>query len=343
MKRFLISITIFAIVVSVISLFAVSPTAQAQRSTPTTVSSPTPRPTSTTSVSPTPISTTAPDTGGGKHSSSKTPATPPPQGTVWGYVIDYSNSGAPEGGVPVVIDGGGWKAETVSDSNGFYKFAGLGSGEAQLRLKLSSDAHPVNKNWRIHTGDASLAATNLGFYWGDTPPLPVVTTMKMDTVAAGKSTSLTVVVKNQSGGDAHNLRLTTSLPPELSTNKAAASSNATAESDKHTVTTQLENLPNGGKLTLVIDATAADALPDAPLAINVSLVYDEQLTPQRFSVALQPGDTNSDNAVNSEAIIPETGGAKAPVPYSSTPIVVLSALFILGLGYAGFRTVSRRT
>ncbi len=331
MKRFLILVTLFAIVASSISLFAASSTSLAQRPTPTNIVSPTP-------------TKTGGDTGSSKHTSGKSPFVPPQEGAVWGYVIDYSGGGAPQAGVAVVLDGGGWSAETVTDSNGFYQFAGLGSGEATLRLKLPPEAHPVNQNWRIHTGSANPQATNLGFYWGDTPPLPVVATVKTKnaTVAAGKSTSLTVVIKNQSGGDAHNLLLTASLPPELTASSITAPSGIETDTAEHSATILMASLQNGETATFTLDVTAADTLSDTPLTVDVSLVYDEQLTPQQVSVALQPNESKMGTAANTESIIPETGGAQENTS-PAMPIVVISALFVLGLAYAGLRGFVRRS
>ncbi len=318
MKRFSILVILFAVTASAISLLAVPPTSLAQRPTPTNIVSPTP----TKSVE------------SHKSTSSKSSFMPPQEGAVWGYVIDYSNSGAPQAGVPVVLDGGGWSAETVSDSNGFYQFAGLGSGEARLRLKLPPDAHPVNQDWRIHTGSASPQATNLGFYWGENPPLPVVMT------ADAKKGSLTVTVKNQSGGDAHNLLVTVSLPPELSAAKISAPDGAEADAADHSATALLNTLPNGEQATFTVEVTADAA--DNTSAAEVSLVYDEQLTPQQISVELQPGKTGT-AASGTEAVIPETGGAgENNLPSTAMPIAVLATLFVLGLAYAGIRGFARR-
>ena len=333
MKRFLTSVTLFAIIASVISLFAASPTSQAQRPTPTTIVSPTP----TADVSPTP------NTGASSHPASKKDSAPPQEGAVWGYVIDYSNGGAPQAGVSVVLDGGGWSAETVSDSNGFYKFAGLGSGEARLRLKLPPEAHAVNENWRIHTGSASQQATNLGFYWGDTPPLPVIASAEASKVAAGQTASLKVTVKNQSGGDAHNLLVTVSLPPELTAANPQPANDGTVDIADHRVTIQLDALPDGEKATFTVAANAADTLPDALSAVDVSLVYDEQLTPQQISVNLQPGNAGTGTTAT-ESVIPETGGAQNnTTPATTVPIAILAVLFVIGLAYAGIRGFSRRS
>lgn len=337
MKRFLISVTLFAIIASVISLFAASPASLAQRPTPTNIISPTPTPaaTATTGAASTPDGTSS-------HHASKKEASPPQEGTVWGYVIDYSNGGAPQAGVPVVLDGGGWSTETVSDSNGFYKFAGLGSGEARLQLKLPPEAHPVNQDWPVHTGSADTPATNLGFYWGDdTPPLPVIASAEASKVAAGQAASLKITVKNQSGGDAHNLLVTVSLPPELTAADTQPANDGTTNIADHRVTIQLDALPDGENATFTVAANATDTLPDA-LSAEVSLVYDEQLTPQQLSVNLQPGHLDANTAANAKSVIPETGGTPENTLPVALPIAILSILFITGLVYAGIRGFSHR-
>ena len=64
--------------------------------------------------------------GGGNGNDGGTPI--PPKARIFGFVYDYSNA-AYQSGVTVVIDGGGWQVETVTDSNGYYEIGNLGIGK----------------------------------------------------------------------------------------------------------------------------------------------------------------------------------------------------------------------
>ena len=114
------------------------------------------------------------DNGGGEKGEDEDSSTPvPPGATVSGFVYNYSDM-APGGGVKVIIDGGGWRAETISEENGYYRFGNLGSGAGILNLELPPGVHPVVFNWpvRLHSGES--LQLNLGYYWGDEPDMPLL-------------------------------------------------------------------------------------------------------------------------------------------------------------------------
>ncbi len=324
MKRIPLSIFIIAILLIAASMLMSTPTAQAQRPTPTTI------PTAT----PTPAATSAPAT-------VSQPVVAPKTGVVSGYVVDYTGGGAPQAGIPVVLDGGGWSLEAMSDSNGFFQFMGLGDGTARLRLKLPPDAHPVNEDWQVNTAGETV---NMGFRWGDAP-LPVVLMIDSTemTARAGEATSFSVMVKNQSGGEATNITLKVVLPDGVTPTTAEAST-GTAEVSENTVLGTIDTLPTGETATFTIAATAGDGLGDTTLTGEVTLMYDQQYSPQRLAVTWQPASGSAGTAATdgANALIPTTGD-DTDMSTNVLPLILLSLAFIVGLGYAGMRTMTRRT
>lgn len=315
---------IITILLITASMLTSAPTAQAQRPTPTTI------PTATPTLAATSAAVTV-----------SQPVAAPKTGVVSGYVVDYTTAGAPQAGIPVILDGGGWSLEAVSDSNGFFQFMGLGDGTARLRLKLPPDAHPVNEDWQVNTAGETV---NMGFRWGDAP-LPVVLMMDATemTAHAGEATSFSVTVKNQSGGEATNITLKVILPDGI-TPTAADASTGTVDVSENTVLGTIDTLPTGETATFTIAATTADSFGDAPLSADVNLVYDQQYSPQRLAVTWQPpsGSAGSTATDGASALIPTTGD-DTDISTNVLPLVLLSLVFIVGLGYAGMRTIARRT
>ena len=168
----------------------------------------------------TPIPTNPPASGG-SHKDNSTPAPTPMTGVVQGYVYNYSDAAyAPN--ITVVLDGGGWQAQTVTTSDGYYVFAGLGSSPAVLQLRLPPQAHSVMPDYPVHTGSSDPGDTNAGFYWGENPPIPVILTVEEESIAAapGSPFNLAVNVKNQSGGEANSGEIDIQLPDEMTALKA---------------------------------------------------------------------------------------------------------------------------
>ncbi len=276
---------------------------------------------------------------------SKAPAEPAKTGIVHGYVIDYSNSGAPQGGVPVILSGGGWSIETVSDSNGYFQFMGLGEGKGSLSLKLPSDAHPVNPDWMIETGLENPEHTNVGFYWGETPPVPVLLS------AEENADTLNVKIANQSGGDANNLAVSVMLPAGVNV-KNASSKLGSIENTDDGVIFLLDTLPTDEIANIVV-AIEADGTQTDDTA-SVTFTYNEQLTPQKIILSTgkvapqgdanvktteseaQPAKTDTDT----ETLIPDTGHDRS-LPQSTLPILILSIVFIIGLSIAGVKAFKR--
>ena len=322
MKRLFTIITELTLGLLLISVLFQPQTIDAQRPDPPTA---------------TPMPTTAPV--------NKAPAVPAKVGVAHGYVIDYSNSGAPQGGVPVILSGQGWQAETVSDSNGYFQFLGLGDGEGALNLKLPPEAHPVNANWMVDTGIENPEPTNIGFYWGETPPLPVLLSTEAN------ADSLTLKIANQSGGDANNIALAVSLPTGV-TAKNASSKLGSIENNDNSVLFSLDTLPTGETVTLVLalqtDGTQTDNTASA------ALTYNEQLTSQNLILSVGNVSSQKDADVkatesetqptaktdDTEAFIPDTGHDRS-LPQSTLPVLILSIVFIIGLGIAGVKAFKR--
>jgi len=278
---------------------------------------------------------------------------------VQGFVYNYSNGLAPEAGIPVVLDGGGWQAETVTDSNGFYRFAGLGNGPARLSLRLPPGAHEVAPRWPINTGEAASTNTNLGIYWGDDPLLPV--TLSLDAPdgvdGAGQPFELVVTIHNRSGGDATNIVAKVNLPPGFTALEAAADPGE-AETDSQTAQMTLDSLPTDQTATLTMQAQFGGANPPAEgTEAEALLTYLEQPVVQRVALSLSVGEMKTAAATPTaaevaaqttaatpqatpESLIPTTGGGG--IASNAWPSIILSLLFLAGLGVAGFRAFQRK-
>jgi len=353
MKR---SILVFVIIgMFVVSLGVLMPAqpSLAQRDTPTPATTDTPAPRDT----PTPISTNTPvpSGGGGGDAGSSKPAPTPQNGNVWGYVVDYSNGAAPQAGIAVVLDGGGWQAEAVTDSNGYYAFAGLGAGWAKMSLRLPPGTHQVMPDWPVYTGAESSGQTDLGYYWGDVPPLPVL--LSADMGGPDDGLTLTFSVKNRSGGMASNAMLAVNLPDGATAAGVKVSQGSVADADGQ-IQGRFGDIAAGQTATLVMMLqTVSTAEGETPVAAAM-LNYDEQITAQRLAVNLSltasespatapaAAQTETTTATqvttDTESLIPTTGGQQNAPPASNRIVIALSLLFIVGLGAAGIRAFGQR-
>lgn len=271
---FLLVIGLFALTgLSAFSLgsFMTTPISQAQQ--------PTPRPTATNVGA----GVSARDDNG--------EAGPPPLvGGVQGFVYNYSAGGAPQPGIIVVLDGGGWQAETLTDSNGFYQFAGLGSGKGTLNLRLPAGAHQVMPDWPVYTSKPEPGGTNLGFYWGDTPPLPVLLSVTpTDSLApANQEFTLRINVHNQSGGVAFEGIIDLQLPAALEATEATVT-RGQVDFSEHRLWGLLGELPNGETATLTVKVVFDEPTFPQNLTAKAIFNYREQLTPQlvRFNITAE--------------------------------------------------------
>lgn len=280
----------------VLGWFAEPPVSQAQQPVPTL------RPTAT-------------NVGGGSSGSSSRDDTPAPGqvGQISGVVYNFSAGGAPEPGLTVVLDGGGWQAEAVTDSNGYYQFAGLGASKAVLNLRLPPTAHALMPDWPVFTANTRGETTNLGFYWGDTPPLPVLMSVSPATIQApvNQTFRFQVSALNQSGADASDVLIDVRLPSGIVAVEATTT-HGLIDFSEHRIWGQLGTLPNGQTGVLTINARfALDSVPQNEQA-RITLTYDEQLTAQ----VVEPGFIAV--AAQSQAVEPATA-ARSTTETSDTP------------------------
>lgn len=240
-------------------------------------------------------------------------------GMVHGYVLDYSNGAAPQAGIPVILDGGGWQAEALTNSEGYYRFAGLGAGSATLELKLPAGTQAAAPHWKVLTGNPQPAYTNLGFYWGDANSLPVVLSAQMDSADAAQ---LIISVKNQSGGQASGVQVDLTIPEEVLVVSAAGSAGS-VDSSGHQVWAELGDLPTGQTATVTVKlAFATNATAWA------KLVYREQLTPLQFAlnlIAPPPSGVKAEVAAQSRSAGTQEVAAATVAPAESKEAVVATA------------------
>ena len=300
-----------------------------------------------------------PPKGGGGGEGDKEAGTPMPPGmTVSGYVYDYSNR-MRQPGIPVILDGGGWRAETVSDSNGLYQFFNLGAGSAVLNLRLPPDAHPAAPDWPVSLSGVNVHV-DLGYYWGDNPPLPVLLS------GALQDSSLVVQVENRTGEKTTGGLVDVRLPTDMKALPGVQLSQGTLDYSEHRLRVMVGDIAAGAKATLTIPVQGAGAsllnrrspgqaapLPQSAAKIQIAFTYDQQITPQLVAVApdqaasvaapaaqaaatstpLPPTATSAPQAAT-PAPLPVTGNS--PGEDSGIVGVLLPALLVLMLGVAGW-------
>ncbi len=234
---------------------------------------------------------------------------------VSGYVYDYSGY-VWAAGVTVVLDGGGWQAEAVTDTNGYYRISGLGGGRAVLNLRLPPGTHPVVFDWPVYPS-GSEARVNLGYYWGNKSPLPVHLAGEVE----GNVLSIRVV--NQTDKAVAGSRLKVLLPAAIRSEPAIqAGQGSLALYDSHNLEVELGELAAGKEATVEVSLSAVPGRESAWADQNIQLIltYDRQLTPIMAAVA--PGMFMNQAAASPA---PASGPARAisatpPAAGSSTPI-----------------------
>jgi hypothetical protein len=225
--------------------------------------------------------------GGGGKDRKTTPV--PPKATISGYVYDYSIA-ARKGEAKVVLDGGGWRLETVTDSNGYYRFGDLGVGTAVLRLYLPPEATPVTPEWVLNLESGGSYTVNLGYYWGHNPPIPVILSGTLS------GNTLRLQVENRTDEAATGAVIDIQLPPQYEPLTRAYASQGKADYQPGHIRVVVADVPAGRKATITVSLTkkptaaaqAADVSQDFTLLRQISdklqvvFVYDQQLTPQRL-------------------------------------------------------------
>jgi hypothetical protein len=255
----------------------------------------------------------------------------PPGALVSGFVYDYSKA-TRQSGITVTIDGGGWQAQTVSDSNGYYQFANLGAGDGVLNLSLPPGAHPVAPNWPASFGSGADVRVNLGYYWGDNSPVPVRLSGNL------KDSTLTVQVENRAGDTATGGVVDILLPLDVKASPVVQASQGVVDYSERRLRVAVGAIPaeTGVTVEVLLETAATTAFnsrgpgqavplsrpPSAP--IRVMFTYDQQATPQLIAVDLEsPVQT----------LMPVTGNG-----LSTRSLVNLSLpiLLVLGLVAAGW-------
>jgi hypothetical protein len=263
---------------------------------------------------------------------------------VWGYVWDYS-TGMRQGNVTVFLEGDGWRLETISDSNGYYRFGDLGIGDAVLYLALPREAHSVTDDYFLSLGSRQEYVVNLGYYWGDEPSIPVL-------LSAGlQSNTLVVEVNNNTTETATGLVVDVRLPNGVTVSSQVSTSQGLADLGEDGVQVGIGDIPAGEAATIRVPfgsqesytqsssryGDSATRLRAAVDAIQVVLEYDQQMTPQVASI--DPANGISQAAAGSgPGVIPQTGDAQT----TNVTTILLALALILGLGVAGWSALGSR-
>ena len=232
----------------------------------------------------------------------------PPGASVSGYVYDYSTVVHP-GGVPVVLNGGGWQAETLTDSRGYYRFDGLGSGSAVLNLRLPPGAHPVVFDWPLWLGPGANLEVNLGFYWGKGDLLPVIVSGSLH------NGTLVAEVANRMDHPLTGGELQVILPAGLRGGPAVKASQGFNMSsyDAHELQLKVGELAGGESATVEVPVSAVGAPGQAAAEAQLIFTFDRQQTPFMAVVKPQAGPAQADTPVKTAAATPQaSAGANPP-------------------------------
>jgi hypothetical protein len=265
----------------------------------------------------------------------------PPGAVVSGFVYDYSKA-ARQGGVTVMIDGGGWQAQTVSDSNGYYQFVNLGSGSGVLNLGLPPGAHSVAPNWPVSISAGSDIRVDLGYYWGDAPPMPVMLSSTLE------DNILVVQVENRTGETVTGGLVDIRLPTNVKALPVVEASQGIVDYGEYRLRVALGDIvaKTGVTVKVSLEKTekamlnsrgfgqASPLVRSSPTTIWVTFTYDQQITPQ--SVTVDPEQvTPASTEAPAEVLMPITGGGL-------TTNLILPLLLVLVLVAAGGRALRTR-
>ena len=245
------------------------------------------------------------------HAGPNLSATPevPKQSSVKGIVYNYSDQ-RPEGGVLVVLDGGGWRLETVSEANGTFLFGPLGQGPAKLKLRLPHSTVAVNDEMPIYTDGLNEVEVNMGFYWkGRAGPLVALPLAKAQANASDGRNTLTRRVTNN-----HSVQITGVMvdvrPPDGA--KVISSRGGQVSGNDGQVIFSLGHINAGKSATAEMVVTIpATAEGQSILAI---LSYDQQMTAQTVEVPIGGGG----------GLMPTTG-------FDPTPKTAIYLIFAVGV------------
>ena len=248
------------------------------------------------------------------------PEEPPRNGTVSGIVFNYT-ANQPQGGIGVVLEGGGWALETVSEADGSYIFQSLGRGPATLNLRLPEGATAVNPDLSVYTGHNLDLNVNLGYYTGDRSPVPVLLTAEYASVeGVSDQLALSFQVENRGTVDITGVVVDARLPAgqQIISDQV---SQGWADAVGLRAQAHLGNLAKGQKasVNLLINLTSPEA---SEKGVRATLTYDQQATSQIVEVV----------ASQLEAVkMPVTGELTAQDSSSS---LLLVALVVAAFGCA---------
>lgn len=281
------------------------------------------------------------------HDDEATPT--PPAARVSGFVYNYSTGGY-EGGITVVLDGGGWQAEAVTDTNGFYQIGNLGAGQGVINLRLPPDAHQIGSNWPVLLASGADIHVDLGFYWGDNPSFPVTLSSNL------LNDTLHIQVENRTSKTITGGLLEVELPAMLVASPAIQASQGSVDYGEHRLYVNIGELAAGANtmVKVPIQEQIVPAYAQADTEVQVLLTYDQQPTSQIVQLDFKkvsteagltsstPSATPSANPPTPAVISPQLN----PLPVTGRELEgthsikwMLPALLGMGLALAGWRSL----
>jgi hypothetical protein len=294
--------------------------------------------------------------GGGNHGSGDNDTvTTSRRGRVSGFVYSYSDR-AYIGGVKVIIDGGGWQAETLTDSRGYYQFGGLGAGRGVINLQLPPGASPVVFDWPVQLGGGADLRVDLGYYWQDSATLPIIMSGHI------ASQGLHLEIKNQTRAkiSAGMVEINTPVDLQLAPG-VSASQGEMMDYSPYRLRFAVGVIEPASVVSLIIPLEKIGSLSVEPNEANirVAFTYAEQITPILINVRSDQAENDlpmPQIAATSTPSSPTLPSLNAPVSTAPTLIpalprtgenqhstslteIILPLLFILGLSLRGWSSL----
>ena len=180
--------------------------------------------------------------------------------------------------------GAGGQAEAVTDSNGYYEIGDLGTGDGSVNLRLPPGTQPVVFNWPIRLDSGTDLHLNLGYYWGNNPPLPVVLAGNLE------NNRLAINIENRTAEIATGGTIEILSPGGIRVSPPIqAGQGKVASYDSHQFQFAVDELAAGGSTAVEVllnKVQAAAQAGQADSTVRVIFTYDQQLTPQVIEVDL---------------------------------------------------------
>jgi uncharacterized repeat protein (TIGR01451 family) len=188
----------------------------------------------------------------------------------------------------VILRGGGWDLETISDDNGYYYFKGLGTDNVFLNLALpeGSDLTPMTTDLALQTKGSGQLIINLGLYSSPTAPtLPIEMSMSVEPEVArpGSVVVYTIQATNRLPHGISQVLVTDYLPTGLVPVEATVS-HSTVEILDNLIIADIGEMAVEDTAVVIIEARVEDNVtPGTVIQNRASFIYAESVAVQALA------------------------------------------------------------